>query len=196
MSKRQLVMALALVILIGIAVAGFNAWSAYAQGPNPGDNPSCGQGYGYGRGMMGGYGMGYGGHRGGRGMGMGMMDDCPAWDGSEYGFGMMGHGMMGMMNGWAGPNNHMMDTWTPPQELAPAAGTLLTQEGATKIAEAYLATLQDQNLVLGDVVQFNRYFHAIVTEKDGGNFAFMFMIDASTGQVWSHDWQSQQVVNQ
>jgi hypothetical protein len=185
MSKRQMFMTLVLVVVVGIAITGFNAWSAHAQGPT-GNYPSCGQGYG--SGMMGGH-M-HGGHHGmGMMMGGGMMEDCPFADDAQHASGMMGRGMMGHMMSGARWMGQMMESWTPSQDLAPA-GDVLTQDEATKVAEAYLATLGDDTLSLGDVAEFNGYFHVTVVQKDSGNFAFGFMIDAATGQVWAHHWDS------
>ncbi len=177
MSKRQLLITLVLVVLVGIAVSGFKVWSAQAQGPT-GNYPSCGQSYGYG--MMGGHMQGRGHHGMGMMMGGGMMDDCPFADEA----GMMGGHMMYDGN-WMG---RMMDSWTPPQELAPAGATL-TQDEAAKVAEAYLATLGDDTLSVGEVAEFNGYFHVTVVHADSEDFAFGFMIDATTGQVWAHHWQ-------
>lgn len=187
MSKRQLFITLALVTVVGIAITGFNAWSVNAQGPT-GDYPPCGQGYSHRSGMMGGH-M-HGGYHGMGMMGGGMVEDCPFADDDVYGSGRMGRGWMGHMtfdDGWMG---RMMDSWTPPQDLAPA-GDALTQDEAAKIAEAYLAALGDDALSLGDVVEFNGYFHVTVVEKDSQDFTFGFMIDAATGQVWAHHWQNQ-----
>ena len=121
MTKRSWLAGLSVALVAIMAIAGFSAWKAYAQGP--GGSAPCGETYGPGmmRGsMMGGWnasedcpsademwsGRGYGrGMMGGSMMGGGNTpEDCPyadeTWSGRGYGRGMMGGSMM---RGWNAP---------------------------------------------------------------------------------------------
>ena len=132
MVKRSWLNGSTVALLVILAVIGFSAWKAYAQGP--GGNWPCGQ----------------------------------------YGPGMMGGPMMGMMGGWG--------AWTPPADLAPA-GDRLTLEEAVAVAQAFVAAWDDPNLVLGEVMQFDNHFYADVMEADSGRGAFEFLIAPADGVV-------------
>ncbi len=157
--KQRKVWALGAILLaLGLAFAGVSGWVAYAQGPN-GERP-CGEG-GYGMGgpgMMNGYGrngQGMMGGYGGYGMGgLGMMDeDCPFGE---------------MMNGW------------PRFE---AAGSVNSLDEARTVAERFIAAWEDDNLALGEVMQFDNQFYALAVERESGRGAFEFLIDPASGAV-------------
>jgi hypothetical protein len=175
MMKRSRFTGLAVVLVLIVAVAGFSAWKAYAQGPGGNDTPPCGQ---Y---MMGGWNT---------------PEDCPHADGTWNGRGpARGRGMMGMMGGgyaagdclfagetWNGRWSGMMGAWTPSADLAPA-GDALTLDEAVAVADAYVAAWDDPNLALGEVMQFDNHFYAEVMEADSGRGAFEFLIDPVSGAV-------------
>lgn len=167
MVKRSWLNGSTVALLLILAVIGFSAWKAYAQGP--GGNWPCGQ---YGPGMMGGW---YG------------PQGCP-YAGDEWnwgGSGMMGGPMMGMMGGYGQFGMGMMGgwgAWTPPADLAPA-GDRLTLEEAVAVAQAYVTAWDDPNLVLGEVMQFDNHFYADVMEADSGRGAFEFLIAPADGAV-------------
>ncbi len=184
MSKRKLWAGLAVIVALGLTFVGVNAWTTYAQGPGGYTYP-CG----WGPGMMGGwYGSAdypdAGGPWGGRwsGRGPGMMggwygsEDCPyvngTWGGqwAGRGPGMMGGGMMGgMMGGWT--------------SFAPS-GEFMSLEQAIEVAESFIASWNDDNLVLGEVMQFDNHFYGQAVEADSGQGAFEFLIDPVTGAVY------------
>ncbi|HML20236.1 MAG TPA: hypothetical protein PKD09_01230 [Aggregatilinea sp.] len=197
MNTRKLGIVLVIVVLAAAAFVGVGTWKVYAQGPNDdlpcghpmrswgmmggyynNDDAACADGtYGY-PSMMGGRGMMMGGHHQG-----GMMGGWYNQPNGNYGY-------QGMMGGWYNqPDGSygyqgMMDSWTPPSDLAPA-GTSLTLDEASAIAEAYVVEQGDSTLALGDVVDFGHHFHATIVSEDDGQPVSGFMIDAITGTVYS-----------
>lgn len=194
MSQRKVLVVLAVTVALGLALVGYDAWTAYAQGPGGGEIP-CGpygpdmmdgwygpNGYpnagprwnGRGGGMMGG---GYG--RSGYGMGMmgGMMGGgCPYADGA-WGGGWNNYGP-GMMGGNYGSG--MMGGWTP----STRSTEVQTLEQAVEIAEDFIASWNDDNLALGEVMQFDNQFYGQAVEVDSGRGAFEFLIDPATGAIY------------
>ena len=178
MSQRKLLVSLALVITIGLAFTGYTGWTTYAQGP---DGPCE-----WGPGMM---------MQGWTGA-----DDCPyaddMWGGRTHGrgYGMMGNSRgHGMMSGSYGPNANemwdgrwnqsgpgMMGSWSP----STTAREVTTIDAAVEAAEAYIAAWVDENLALGEVMQFDNHFYAQAVEVDSGRGAFEFLIDPATGTVY------------
>jgi hypothetical protein len=71
----------------------------------------------------------------------------------------------------------MAGGWT-----AESPGTL-TIEDAHEAAEQYIAGLGYANLEIGEVMEFERNFYAIVAESDTGIGAMELLIDKSTGAV-------------
>ena len=176
-TQRKLVAAGAMLLALVLAFAGFSSWVAYAQGPmgGDGDRPCWGDGVGP-WGMMG------GGVWGGNGYGPGTMGGG-MMGGNGYGPGMMGG--MGMMGGgmWNEDcpfaDGMMMGDW-PSFE---AAGPVNTLDEAIAVAERFIAAWNDDNLVLGEVMQFDNQFYAQAIEQDSGRGAFEFLIDPQTGAV-------------
>ncbi len=182
MSTRKLFLTIVAVLLLTSAVVGVDSWTTYAQGPDGKGNPSGGQPpMGPGMGMMSHQGM-MGGQRQ-----SGMMGPRNN-QGDLMGPGMM-NGSSGQQ-GWMGQSGDlymgdygMMTGWTPPADLAPAGATLSLDE-ATAVAEAYIASQNDPNLVLGEVIQFSDHFYANAVETDSGHAAFEFLIDPASGTVY------------
>jgi hypothetical protein len=121
-----------------------------------------------------------------------MMGNTDCFGASEQWRGMMGNypmmGMMmsnhGMMGGRGFGPGMMMQGWTPPSDLLPPSGETLSLEGAEKIAEAYIASWEDENLALAEVMQFDNHFYAEAQEVDSGRSAFEFLIDPTDGSVF------------
>lgn len=186
MTNRLWLTGLAVALVLVLAVAGIGTWQAHAQGPGGNNTPPCGQYYG--PGMMHGPMMG----------GWNAPENCPFADNGWAGRGpARGRGMAGMMGGWYTPEDHpfagdgwagrgfgagMMGAWSPPAELAPAGATLSLDE-AVAVAQAYIATWEDPNLVLGEVMQFDNHFYADAMEAASGRGAFEFLIDPVSGAV-------------
>ncbi len=160
----------AALIVAALAIVGFGVWTTYAQGPRGYDGPCA---Y-YGPGMM-------------HGAMMGGWDgtDCPdanrMWYGGMMG-GVAGCPFAGMMMGYGTAGFGMMGSWTPPAELPPAGDTL-TLEEALVVAQAYVATWEDPNLQVREVMQFDNHFYAEAVEADSGRGAFEFLIDPVSGTV-------------
>ncbi len=163
----------AILLASVLAFAGFSGLVAYAQGPESGhpcDEEGGYGGYGMGGpGMMGGYGMG----------GPGMMGDYG-------GYGMGGPGMMGGYGGYGMGGADMMDEDCPMMGDWPsfeAAGAVNSLEEARAVAERFIAAWEDDNLVLGEVMQFDNQFYAQAIERESGRGAFEFLIDPQSGAV-------------
>ena len=181
MTARKLIFAFVIVLLAAAAFVGVGAWKAYAQGSSDDSLPCRRSSSAHSWGMMGGH-YGY--------------DDTECAD-DRYGRqpvmgsgGMMGgYHQGGMMNGWYNQqdwdydHHEMMESWTPPAELAPTGATLTLDE-ASAIAEAYLAAQSNSAMVLGDVADYGRYFYADAVGADNELPMFGFMIDATTGTVY------------
>ena len=157
---------------IGVAVfvalvmtAGY-ATVASAQGPTPAPPTPYTNPWGYGRGpgMMGGWWGGYAPTQGytstlpygSRGWGMGP--------------GMMGGGMMG---GWGGYG----------YGYAPNT-TLLSLDQAVTSAKQYVASFNNSDLVLVEVMEFSNEYYGEAKEKSTGIHAFEFLVDKYTGAVY------------
>jgi hypothetical protein len=182
--KRNLILvAVALVIALGlVAVAGRTI--TYAQGSTCDPNNHSG--------MMGG--RGNGGMMGGMMGGSTVPQNCPFGSGGMMGgMGMMGsRGMMGgmmsgmmgrqgMMGGSFGPGRGMMGAWTPPADLAPAAGKSVTVDQA-----AYVTAWNNKtSLKLNEIMQFDNHFYGEAVEVDTGRGAFEFLIDPDKGVVYA-----------
>ncbi|MFB0545468.1 MAG: rhodanese-like domain-containing protein, partial [Anaerolineae bacterium] len=99
---------------------------------------------------------------------------CPGW-----GWGMMGPGMMG---GWDEDcplyDGSTEGPWGRPyREVNP-----LSLDEATEAVETFLADLDD-NLTLGEIMEFSNHFYAQAVEKDTGIGAYELIIDKYTGAV-------------
>lgn len=163
MSQRKLLAGVVLVITIGLAFTGLTGWTTFAQGPD-GDVPPCGWGPGM---MM---------------QGWTGTDDCPYADEMWGNHGMMGNmrgrGMMGGRWNQSGPG--MMGNWAP----FASASEVTTLDEAVTAAEAYIAAWDDENLTLGEVMQFDNHFYAQAVEVDSGRGAFEFLIDPANGAIY------------
>ncbi len=71
----------------------------------------------------------------------------------------------------------------PPAYGGTPRGTSLTLEGAREAVERYLVSLGLPNLEVHEVMQFERNFYAIVSEKDTGIGAFELLVDPFSGAV-------------
>ncbi len=155
-------------LIVGLlALAGLAA-VASAQGPMGGSGFGGYGGSGFG-GMMGGY--------GGSGFG-GMMNGLRGMMGG-FGNGWVGN-MMGSGNGDYGD----MD----PQDCHgdwgnPGDGEPLTLDEATRRAEEYIRSLNNDDLALAEVMAFENNFYAEVAEESTGTHAFELLIHRYTGAV-------------
>jgi hypothetical protein len=173
-SKRWLPLvvgvSLVVLLLIGLTLVG----PAFAQGPG-------GMRWGgFGSGMMGGYGYGPG----------YMMGSAQPYTGTlPYGPGMMGGQMMGgygrggMMGGGM-MGGGMMGGGMMFNRSALVAPEPLTLAEATQAVEAYLATLNDDNLILEEVMIFDNHAYAEIVEKETGIGAMEVLVDPVTKAVY------------
>ncbi len=193
MNRTRWVKLLAVTLLMG-ALAVLGTGSTLAWGPG-------GSGSGSGRGMMAGSGsgrmMGGAGWSGGAGpsrtassapvtaapTGYGMMGNH-TWNGmpgtpgpmGSYGYccgsGMMGgyYGGPGMMGGWWGA--------TPQNQ-----GNPISLGQATTNVQNYLTNTGNSDLTLGEVMEFQYNFYALVKEKSTGIGAFELLVDRYTGAI-------------
>lgn len=181
MNKRtKLLVGAGLAVLL---VTALMATSVLAQGTAPyGQQGRQGWDGRMGRGMMGGNGRGMmGGWQNGNpsttitntqpfgGYGPGMR--------GGYGPGMMGGGMMGggMMGGY-GPG--MMGGWTSPANANP-----ISPDQAVAAAQQYVATYNNNDLALAEIMQFANNFYVRVTEKSTGTSAFELLVNPYSGAV-------------
>ncbi|MFC1974790.1 hypothetical protein ACFLXQ_00145 [Chloroflexota bacterium] len=166
------------IVVILLLVGTLTVFPALAQGPG---GMMGGGGYGH-HGMMGGFGYNNNPQSGGYGPG-GMMGYAPGhmgtmpcgyghhemMGGSGYGpmgGGMMGHGMM-----W---NNNSPFFATKP----------LTTAEVTEAVNAYLASLNDTNLKLGEVMIFDNHAYAQIVEKESGTGAMEVLVDLQSKAVY------------
>jgi hypothetical protein len=150
-----------------LVVGGLMASPVWAQGPGgmwgPGWMMGRTQGFtgtqqsGYGPGMMGGV---FGGESGFGGMMGGVF-------GGEGGFGGMMGGMM------INPNNAFYIAPTP-----------LTLAESSQILDTYLASLNDPNLAVADVMVFDNQTYAQIVEKNTGIGVLEVLIDPTTQAVY------------
>ena len=149
-------------LLLAIALAAF-ATPALAQGPAPtppapSTNP---WGYGWGTGGM------MGGWWGGSAPTQGYTSTVP--------YGYRGWGMgPGMMGGW-GRGGYGYG-------YAPNA-TPISLDQAFSAAKQYVASFNNSDLTLVEVMEFSNHFYGEVKEKSTGIHAFEFLVDKYTGAV-------------
>jgi hypothetical protein len=98
------------------------------------------------------------------GMMSGNMMDSNVMPGNMLG-GMMSGNMMGNLSGLSG---------TDP----------LTVEEAAEAIDDYLATLDDDNLVLGEIMIFDNHAYAQILDEGTGQGAFEVLVDPGTGNVF------------
>ena len=105
-------------------------------------------------------------------------------------------GMMdgfGMMGSYAGEDVNLSDEaanpsvsdsnswWIPCAE--PGSGPVDGLAAVVRVAERYIGSSGNPNLVLGEVMEFSNNYYAVAVEKDTGIGAFEFLIDPSTGAI-------------
>ncbi|TFG70328.1 MAG: hypothetical protein E4H27_06115 [Anaerolineales bacterium] len=104
-----------------------------------------------------------------------------ACDGSGY---SMGSGMMG---GWSQPGQ--CDVGTPGSMMGDSspveggAAGQLTIEEAQQALEQYLVNRNDSNLEIAEVMEFDKNFYAIISEKDTGTGAMELLVNKWRGTV-------------
>ncbi len=157
---RKVYIALALVLLLGLAMTAVTMLAVPALAQGPMGNPGA---YGWGpggmmRGMMGGW-------WGGPGATTGFTPTVP------YGYRGRGQGGMmgGMMGGYGygyGPN-------------APA----ISVDQAVKNAQLYVASYNNPDLQLVEVEEYTGNFYGVVREKSTGIYAFQILINKYNGAV-------------
>jgi hypothetical protein len=117
-------------------------------------------------GGYGGYGM----------MGPGMMG---GW-GYGRNYGMMGPGMMG---GWGYGGSPSCDMMAPWGGTYPEGTETLTMEEAEAAVERSLKAWNNDDLAVGEVMEFSNHFYAIAQEESTGIGAFEVLVDKVTGAV-------------
>lgn len=155
--KRWLII-LATSGLVVVLLAGILMFTpALAQGPG---------------GMMGGWGN-YGGMMGGWGHGW-MHGYGPGWGqpGDENTSGYYGYGCPGAGGGMWGSNSPLFQS------------DPLTIAGASEAVNNFLAGLNNDNLVLGEVMIFDNHAYAQIVEKDTGIGAMELLVDPSSRAVY------------
>jgi len=117
--------------------------------------------------------------------------------GGYGGYGMMGPGMMGrwgygrnygmmgpgMMDGWGYGGSPSCDMMSPWGGTYPEGTETLTMEEAKAAAERSLKAWNNDDLAVGEVMEFSNHFYAIVQEKSTGIGAFEVLVDKVTGAV-------------
>jgi len=172
-------------LIVGLlALAGLAA-VASAQGPMGSSFGGTVGNNGFGN-MMGGWGnSGFGNMMGGWGnSSFGNM--MGGWGNGGYGnmMGGWGNGSFGGMMGGVTGNYGDMD----PQNCLgswgnPGNGEALSLDEATQRAEAYVSSLNNDDLVLAEVMAFENNFYAEVKEESTGTHAFELLIHRYTGAV-------------
>jgi len=127
----------------------------------------------------------------------GMMGSYPNY--SNYGPGMMGSSMMqgmgpGMMGGtpmahFQGYGNYtqgMMSGMPMMRGMMgyyPGVPTALTHDSAVQIAESYLASISNSDLVIDEFEEYSHNFYVSIIEQSTGRGAFEVIIDRYTGAL-------------
>jgi hypothetical protein len=104
------------------------------------------------------------------GRGWGMMGRNPgaaACSGGAFGTGMMGRSQGGACGGYT----------------APQGGATIPMDEALSAANRYVDGLGTKGLEVGEVMEFERNFYALVVEKESGIGAMELLVDRSTGAV-------------
>jgi len=119
------------------------------------------------------WGRGVSGMMGGGHMGAGMMGQGTGMGPLQQGGGPgMGQGQM--MGDCAGP------WWSYGQQAQGPVGSI---DQAIEVAQVYLSSLGNPDLVLTEIMQFTNHFYGEVGERSTGIGAFEFLIDPVTGAV-------------
>jgi len=158
---------LGIAVLVALAMTAGFATIASAQGPTP--TPPAPYtsplGYGWGpRGMMGSW---WGGYTPTQGYTSTVPYGYRSWG---MGPGMMGQGMMG---GWGGYG----------YGYAPNAKPISLDQALTS-SKQYVASFNNGDLALVEVMEFSNQFYGEVKENSTGIHAFEFLVDKYTGAVY------------
>ncbi len=149
-----------------------NGYGAGSGGYGPGSMMDYTQTYTgtrpFGPGMMGGYGPGWM-----MGNTQSFSQTVPFGPGGMMNGGMMGGGMMGMGHGMMWNSNNAFYTLEP-----------LTLAEATSTLDAYLATLNDSNLAVEDIMIFDNHAYTQIVEKDSGIGVMEVLVDPTTKAVY------------
>jgi hypothetical protein len=174
---------LAVLLLVGV----LTVIPALAQGPGgmggrgmrgggmtlaPARSAGVGGGYGYNGDTPSGYGPGW------------MMQNTQGFSGTnQFGYGpgwmMGGYGPGGMMGGMMGGG--LMVNPNSPFYTAPEP---LTLAQATDTLNAYVTSLNDSNLAVGEVMIFDNHAYAQIVEKDSGIGVMEVLVDPTTQAVY------------
>lgn len=124
----------------------------------------------------------------------------------QPGYGMQGNGSMGMGDNWEmnGRDNWGMGNDMPGNNNAgmgmggnwgmgngmngqgyTASLAVTTPDEAARAAQAYLAGLNNPDLVLGEIMPYGEDYYARIYQQSSDQVAFSLMVDAGNGQVWS-----------
>jgi hypothetical protein len=120
---------------------------------------------------------------------MGPMMMSPSWSQGMMQGPMMGPGMMGPMMGWQGMMGPMMGMpgmgpmmwnqtfgWGPMGMMNVQTVQPLTIDNVKKAAQDFVKSLDNQNLAVKDIMEFEKNFYFIVYEKDTGMGAFEMLV--------------------
>jgi len=101
-----------------------------------------------------------------------------------YGGGSWGRmGMMGSYSDSDQDSDYSGACWGRSSSTGLTSGETLTIEQAGRAVEGYIADAGDSGLELGELMEFNRNFYAIVKEEDTGIGAMELLIDKETGTI-------------
>jgi hypothetical protein len=92
---------------------------------------------------------------------------------------MNGQGSGGMMSGTFSMGMGMMSGWVAP----PPNAKMLSIEQARQSVQRYIGRIGNQNLVIDEVIEFQRNFYAVVQDKSTGHGAFEVLVNKVTGAV-------------
>ncbi len=109
-------------------------------------------------------------------MGPGMMQGTPMMPSQGYGNYTQGMGMMGpgMMMGGMPMMGGMMGYYS-------GVPTALTHDNAVEIAESYLASISNPDLVIDEFEEYSHNFYVSIVEQSTGRGALEIIIDRYTG---------------
>jgi hypothetical protein len=177
---------LAVLLLVGV----LTVIPALAQGPGgmggrgmrgggmthaPAGSAGVGGGYGYNGDTPSGYGPGWMTHAPARSAGVGATQGFSGTNQFGYGPGWMMGDFGGMMDGG------MMVNPNSPFYTAPES---LTLAQTTDTLNAYVTSLNDSNLAVGEVMIFDNHAYAQIVEKDSGIGVMEVLVDPTTQAVY------------
>lgn len=95
-----------------------------------------------------------------------------------------GYGGYGMMGGWGYGGSQGCDVMGPWGGTYPEGTETLTMDEAKAAVERPLKAWNDDDLAVGEVMEFSNHFYAIVQEESTGIGAFEVLVDKVTGAVY------------